>query len=185
MTRDVLDSNKQALSHWRCQEVLTMLLEGRSIHIWLIFPLLFVLLNPWYCYLLVYDENFAYRVFILAVLAKEVDNQRVIWHDSPSLSHLVRRNRISWLISDFQPNKNCLLKCDYIVTMSETKQVVEPDMKGWLYKWTNYLKGYQKRWFVLSNGILSYYRWELRWVSQLLCISLLLSCRKFNRPQTE
>ncbi|XP_037503370.2 oxysterol-binding protein 1 [Rhipicephalus sanguineus] len=31
-------------------------------------------------------------------------------------------------------------------------------MKGWLAKWTNYLKGYQKRWFVLSNGLLSYYR---------------------------
>jgi hypothetical protein len=34
----------------------------------------------------------------------------------------------------------------------------DPQMKGWLYKWTNYLKGYQKRWFVLSNGLLSYYR---------------------------
>ncbi|TRY68057.1 hypothetical protein DNTS_003639 [Danionella cerebrum] len=34
-----------------------------------------------------------------------------------------------------------------------------PDMyKGWLFKWTNYLKGYQRRWFVLSNGLLSYYR---------------------------
>ncbi|XP_050081427.1 oxysterol-binding protein 1 isoform X6 [Anopheles maculipalpis] len=31
-------------------------------------------------------------------------------------------------------------------------------MKGWLLKWTNYLKGYQKRWFVLSKGVLSYYR---------------------------
>lgn len=30
---------------------------------------------------------------------------------------------------------------------------------GWLLKWTNYLKGYQKRWFVLSNGVLSYYRY--------------------------
>ena len=30
--------------------------------------------------------------------------------------------------------------------------------KGWLLKWTNYLKGYQRRWFVLSNGLLSYYR---------------------------
>lgn len=29
---------------------------------------------------------------------------------------------------------------------------------GWLLKWTNYLKGYQKRFFVLSNGVLSYYR---------------------------
>ncbi|XP_072456027.1 oxysterol-binding protein 2 isoform X3 [Notamacropus eugenii] len=31
-------------------------------------------------------------------------------------------------------------------------------LKGWLLKWTNYLKGYQRRWFVLSNGLLSYYR---------------------------
>lgn len=31
--------------------------------------------------------------------------------------------------------------------------------KGWLLKWTNYLKGYQRRWFVLSNGLLSYYRY--------------------------
>ncbi|XP_068607566.1 oxysterol-binding protein 1 [Brachionichthys hirsutus] len=30
--------------------------------------------------------------------------------------------------------------------------------KGWLFKWTNYVKGYQRRWFVLSNGLLSYYR---------------------------
>ncbi|XP_038947938.1 oxysterol-binding protein 2 isoform X4 [Rattus norvegicus] len=30
--------------------------------------------------------------------------------------------------------------------------------KGWLFKWTNYLKGYQRRWFVLGNGLLSYYR---------------------------
>lgn len=35
----------------------------------------------------------------------------------------------------------------------------EPEMKGWLFKWTNYLKGYQRRWFVLSNGLLSYYRY--------------------------
>ncbi|XP_064391969.1 oxysterol-binding protein 1-like isoform X2 [Halichondria panicea] len=31
-------------------------------------------------------------------------------------------------------------------------------LKGWLLKWTNYIKGYQRRWFVLSNGLLSYYR---------------------------
>ncbi|XP_028269636.1 oxysterol-binding protein 2 isoform X1 [Parambassis ranga] len=39
--------------------------------------------------------------------------------------------------------------------------------KGWLFKWTNYLKGYQRRWFVLSNGLLSYY--------SFLC--LLFCCR--------
>ncbi|XP_050094217.1 oxysterol-binding protein 1 isoform X5 [Anopheles aquasalis] len=44
-------------------------------------------------------------------------------------------------------------------TVAQTaSQAAEPDMKGWLLKWTNYLKGYQKRWFVLSKGVLSYYR---------------------------
>lgn len=34
-----------------------------------------------------------------------------------------------------------------------------PDhFRGWLLKWTNYIKGYQRRWFVLCNGLLSYYR---------------------------
>ncbi|ELK32544.1 Oxysterol-binding protein 1 [Myotis davidii] len=31
-------------------------------------------------------------------------------------------------------------------------------LEGWLFKWTNYAKRYQPRWFVLSNGLLSYYR---------------------------
>nr|KAF6387694.1 hypothetical protein mMyoMyo1_008149 [Myotis myotis] len=31
-------------------------------------------------------------------------------------------------------------------------------LEGWLFKWTNYAKRYQQRWFVLSNGLLSYYR---------------------------
>ncbi|XP_069047555.1 oxysterol-binding protein 1 isoform X3 [Lepisosteus oculatus] len=45
--------------------------------------------------------------------------------------------------------------------MSEPKAVSPAPgdtYKGWLFKWTNYIKGYQRRWFVLSNGLLSYYR---------------------------
>ncbi|KAI2639187.1 oxysterol-binding protein [Xylaria nigripes] len=34
----------------------------------------------------------------------------------------------------------------------------EPQMKGYLKKWTNYRRGYQLRWFVLENGVLSYYK---------------------------
>ncbi|KAK9458354.1 Oxysterol-binding protein-domain-containing protein [Dipodascopsis uninucleata] len=33
-----------------------------------------------------------------------------------------------------------------------------PQMKGYLKKWTNYTGGYKLRWFVLENGILSYYK---------------------------
>ncbi|KAK6745325.1 hypothetical protein RB195_011820 [Necator americanus] len=33
------------------------------------------------------------------------------------------------------------------------------EKSGWLNKWTNYIKGYRQRWFVLdSAGVLSYYR---------------------------
>ncbi|XP_023930845.1 oxysterol-binding protein 1 isoform X2 [Lingula anatina] len=43
--------------------------------------------------------------------------------------------------------------------MTDSKTMPSSDSyKGWLYKWTNYIKGYQKRWFVLQNGLLSYYR---------------------------
>ena len=35
---------------------------------------------------------------------------------------------------------------------------VRDEMEGLLYKWTNYIKGYQKRWIVLKAGRLSYYR---------------------------
>ncbi|XP_071480214.1 oxysterol-binding protein 1-like isoform X2 [Diadema antillarum] len=41
---------------------------------------------------------------------------------------------------------------------AENKVGAPENFRGWLYKWTNYIKGYQRRWFVLSNGLLSYYR---------------------------
>lgn len=46
---------------------------------------------------------------------------------------------------------------DGVITKSAASQM-EPTMTGWLFKWTNYLKGYQRRWFVLQNGHLSYFR---------------------------
>jgi len=34
------------------------------------------------------------------------------------------------------------------------------EKKGWLYKWVNYVKRYQPRYFVLTNGVLYYYKDE-------------------------
>ena len=42
--------------------------------------------------------------------------------------------------------------------MADLKHSHGDQYKGWVYKWTNYIKGYQKRWFVLQNGLVSYYR---------------------------
>ena len=33
----------------------------------------------------------------------------------------------------------------------------EPALQGYLLKWTNYMTGFQRRYFVLDRGILSYY----------------------------
>jgi len=35
-----------------------------------------------------------------------------------------------------------------------------PRMEGTLHKWTNFASGYRSRWFILQNGILSYYKSE-------------------------
>ncbi|EXJ83294.1 hypothetical protein A1O1_06913 [Capronia coronata CBS 617.96] len=41
-------------------------------------------------------------------------------------------------------------------TLDTTKDARE--MKGYLKKWTNYTSGYKLRWFVLEEGVLSYYK---------------------------
>ncbi|XP_062122485.1 LOW QUALITY PROTEIN: oxysterol-binding protein 1-like [Drosophila sulfurigaster albostrigata] len=33
----------------------------------------------------------------------------------------------------------------------------QPNLQGYLQKWTNLVKGFQRRWFVLDQGVLSYY----------------------------
>ena len=43
-------------------------------------------------------------------------------------------------------------------TSSAILNVTSNTYSGYLLKWTNYIKGYQKRWFVLNNGLLSYFR---------------------------
>ena len=37
------------------------------------------------------------------------------------------------------------------------------EMKGYLKKWTNYTTGYKLRWFVLEDGVMSYYKHQGNW----------------------
>ena len=43
---------------------------------------------------------------------------------------------------------------------AESEVEEAPSLRGTLLKWTNYLQGWQDRYFVLGDGILTYYRSE-------------------------
>ena len=49
-------------------------------------------------------------------------------------------------------------------------KVCPDQFRGFLWKWTNYIKGYQKRWCVLSNGLLSYYRFVFVYFFKIVII---------------
>lgn len=55
----------------------------------------------------------------------------------------------------------------------EIPEEVTDTRSGWLFKWTNYIKGYQKRWFILQNGCLSYYRYVLNKYDCLISMQLM------------
>ena len=53
------------------------------------------------------------------------------------------------------------------------------EMKGYLKKWTNYTSGYKLRWFVLEDGVLSYYKnqGQYAFLGPRNLVSLLTYCR--------
>lgn len=61
------------------------------------------------------------------------------------------------------PEDNGSLSSDEAESEDRVSDSIEPEVptkRGTLSKWTNYLHGWQERYFVVSNGILSYYRSE-------------------------
>lgn len=58
-----------------------------------------------------------------------------------------------------------------------------PDLKGFLSKWVNYRQGWKTRWFVLENGVLSYYR--NREDEQVACRGSIALATAFLRPSSD
>lgn len=56
-------------------------------------------------------------------------------------------------------NDNASIASSSSLAAASRSSPAHTDLKGWLFKWTNYIKGYQKRYFVLSHKELSYYRY--------------------------
>lgn len=56
-----------------------------------------------------------------------------------------------------------LVTTDSGETKSPTTDMAEPlndiEMQGFLFKWVNFIKGYKKRWFLLSGGYLYHYKY--------------------------
>ncbi|CAG8947335.1 unnamed protein product [Penicillium salamii] len=46
------------------------------------------------------------------------------------------------------------------------------EMRGYLKKWTNYTTGYKLRWFVLEDGVLSYYKHQGEWKSTMYLLNV-------------
>lgn len=44
---------------------------------------------------------------------------------------------------------------------SDVDEAVNPELRGYLSKWTNYIHGWQDRFIVLKDSTLSYYKSEL------------------------
>lgn len=44
--------------------------------------------------------------------------------------------------------------------LGEEEELQTPEIQGYLTKWTNYIHGWQERYIVLKDGILSYYKSE-------------------------
>uniref|UniRef100_A0A8C3AA89 Oxysterol-binding protein n=1 Tax=Cyclopterus lumpus TaxID=8103 RepID=A0A8C3AA89_CYCLU len=57
-----------------------------------------------------------------------------------------------------KPHTEISISITSVLPKTPTPPPAGDTYKGWVFKWTNYIKGYQRRWFVLSNGLLSYYR---------------------------
>ncbi|KAJ9671145.1 hypothetical protein PVL29_027230 [Vitis rotundifolia] len=64
--------------------------------------------------------------------------------DSPSPNH---RQHIRRSASSLQPQKSVMIN-----------DIVGKGISGILYKWVNYGRGWRRRWFVLQDGVMSYYK---------------------------
>ncbi|CAG8465349.1 2332_t:CDS:2 [Ambispora gerdemannii] len=62
---------------------------------------------------------------------------------------ITKEEKIKSLLKEVTPNSSL------VITTSPNQP---PKLRGYLHKWTNYAGGYKTRWFVLENGILSYFK---------------------------
>jgi hypothetical protein len=70
----------------------------------------------------------------------------------------VQRATAYALLSQFTNfNRRTVSNADAAMAANSTQSGLPPTFRGYLGKWTNFAGGYKIRWFVLENGILSYY----------------------------
>lgn len=91
---------------------------------------------------------------IRKILKKSTKSQQVILQ-SAGMSPMAMKNRNQLTTAQSGESKSSLVEDN-----SDHPSLLgpPPSMKGFLKKWTNFTGGYKLRWFVLENGVLSYYK---------------------------
>ena len=69
-----------------------------------------------------------------------------------------RKGKIPLEVCKEEAIKILLKEAPMVNTSETTIQGKKTRVEGFLGKWTNYAEGYRRRWFVLEDGILSYYK---------------------------
>ncbi|PIC42865.1 hypothetical protein B9Z55_009804 [Caenorhabditis nigoni] len=71
------------------------------------------------------------------------------------------KNNNSNKMSTASSGKSQRGRASSLTSINNFEHLASVEKAGWLNKWTNYLKGYRQRWFVLdSNATLSYYSYR-------------------------
>ncbi|KAJ1913056.1 hypothetical protein IWQ60_009374 [Tieghemiomyces parasiticus] len=102
-------------------------------------------------------ENHGNTVVHEAVETKDLD--LVKWWCNRGADVFVRNERGKLpadLTADARTVK--LLETAPVATLRPTSPGKAPRLQGYLLKWTNFASGYKRRYFVLENGVLSYYK---------------------------
>lgn len=87
--------------------------------------------------------------------AKKLKKKMPVSNDTPKSDTCVLKAKNMQLVKS-----NSLSETPFSTTPLMQQNDNLDELSGSLLKWTDYLKGYQKRWFILNNGTLYYYRFS-------------------------
>lgn len=72
-----------------------------------------------------------------------------------------RKGKIPFEVTKDDTIRNILREAPMVKSKEQNLLGANSKIEGFLNKWTNYAEGYRRRWFVLENGVISYFKNQL------------------------